>query len=80
MALGAAPATMLGAVTHVPDKLSEYQFAGLLRGSRTELGKCLTPGLESLRVPARAEIVLEGFIYPSDQPPEVPKGCLLIHI
>ncbi|WP_087687367.1 UbiD family decarboxylase [Pandoraea sp. PE-S2R-1] len=75
VALGADPATMLGAVTPVPDTLSEYQFAGLLRGSRTELGKCLTPGLESLRVPARAEIVLEGFIYPSDQPPEVPKGA-----
>ncbi|VVE50223.1 3-octaprenyl-4-hydroxybenzoate carboxy-lyase [Pandoraea pneumonica] len=75
VALGADPATMLGAVTPVPDTLSEYQFAGLLRGSRTELGKCLTPGLESLRVPARAEIVLEGFIYPSDQPPEVPNGA-----
>ncbi len=64
VALGADPATILGAVTPVPDTLSEYQFAGLLRGGKTELAKCLTPGLENLRVPARAEIVLEGFIYP----------------
>jgi 4-hydroxy-3-polyprenylbenzoate decarboxylase len=63
--LGADPATTLGAVTPVPDSLSEYQFAGLLRGSRTELAKCLTPGVE-LQVPARAEIVLEGFIYPQE--------------
>lgn len=75
VALGTDPATMLGAVTPVPDTLSEYQFAGLLRGSRTELSKCVTPGLEELRVPARAEIVLEGFIYPSDQPPAVPNGA-----
>jgi 4-hydroxy-3-polyprenylbenzoate decarboxylase len=64
VALGADPATILGAVTPVPDTLSEYQFAGLLRGGKTELAQCLTPGLEGLRVPARAEIVLEGFIYP----------------
>ena len=64
VALGCDPATMLGAVTPVPDTLSEYQFAGLLRGGKTELAKCLTPGLENLQVPARAEIVLEGFIYP----------------
>ncbi|MEO5765519.1 MAG: UbiD family decarboxylase, partial [Casimicrobiaceae bacterium] len=57
--LGADPATILGAVTPVPDSLSEYQFAGLLRGSRTEIVKCLT---HDLQVPARAEIVLEGFI------------------
>ncbi len=75
VALGADPATMLGAVTPVPDTLSEYQFAGLLRGSRTELAKCVTPALSSLRVPARAEIVLEGFIYPSEQPPAVPVGA-----
>jgi len=61
VALGADPATMLGAVTPVPDSLSEYQFAGLLRGSRTELVKAL--GSE-LRVPASAEIVLEGSIRP----------------
>ncbi|WP_347556244.1 UbiD family decarboxylase [Robbsia sp. KACC 23696] len=69
VALGADPATILGAVTPVPDTLSEYQFAGLLRGARTELARCLTPGLEGLQVPARAEIVLEGFIYPSDTAP-----------
>jgi 4-hydroxy-3-polyprenylbenzoate decarboxylase len=59
VALGADPATMLAAVTPVPDTLSEYQFAGLLRGARTELTKCI--GSE-LRVPASAEIVLEGTI------------------
>ncbi|SDV47760.1 4-hydroxy-3-polyprenylbenzoate decarboxylase [Chitinasiproducens palmae] len=64
VALGADPATMLAAVTPVPDTLSEYQFAGLLRGGRTELSPCLTPGLEHLQVPARAEIILEGFIHP----------------
>jgi 4-hydroxy-3-polyprenylbenzoate decarboxylase len=55
--LGADPATMLAAVTPIPDTLSEYQFAGLLRGARTELVKCLGNNLE---VPATAEIVLEG--------------------
>lgn len=63
VALGADPATILGAVTPVPDSLSEYQFAGLLRGSRTELAKAI--GSE-LRVPASAEIVLEGHIYPDE--------------
>jgi 4-hydroxy-3-polyprenylbenzoate decarboxylase len=66
VALGADPATILGAVTPVPDTLSEYQFAGLLRGSRTELAKAI--GSE-LRVPARAEIVLEGHIYPDSAHP-----------
>ncbi len=61
VALGADPATILGAVTPVPDSLSEYQFAGLLRGSRTELVKALG---SDLRVPAFAEIVLEGHINP----------------
>jgi len=61
VALGADPATILGAVTPVPDSLSEYQFAGLLRGSRTELVKALG---SDLRVPASAEIVLEGHILP----------------
>jgi 4-hydroxy-3-polyprenylbenzoate decarboxylase len=61
VALGADPATMLGAVTPVPDTLSEYQFAGLLRGARTEIVKCLSHGLH---VPASAEIVLEGHIRP----------------
>ncbi|HTD05128.1 4-hydroxy-3-polyprenylbenzoate decarboxylase [Undibacterium sp.] len=66
VALGADPATILGAVTPVPDSLSEYQFAGLLRGSRTELVKAI--GSE-LRVPASAEIVLEGHIYPDEAHP-----------
>jgi 4-hydroxy-3-polyprenylbenzoate decarboxylase len=66
VALGADPATILGAVTPVPDSLSEYQFAGLLRGSRTELVKAM--GSE-LRVPASAEIVLEGHIYPDSTHP-----------
>jgi 4-hydroxy-3-polyprenylbenzoate decarboxylase len=59
VALGADPATMLAAVTPVPDTLGEYQFAGLLRGSRTEVTKCLG---SDLQVPASAEIVLEGTI------------------
>jgi len=70
VALGADPATILAAVTPVPDTLGEYQFAGLLRGSRTELVKCL--GSE-LRVPASAEIVLEGFI-DDDTAEEGPHG------
>jgi 4-hydroxy-3-polyprenylbenzoate decarboxylase len=61
VALGADPATILGAVTPVPDTLSEYQFAGLLRGSRTETVRCI--GVD-LQVPAGAEIVLEGHIHP----------------
>ncbi len=63
VAIGADPATMLGAVTPVPDNLSEYQFAGLLRGSRTEVTPCI--GLD-LQVPASAEIVLEGHILPDE--------------
>ncbi|MGI9024662.1 MAG: UbiD family decarboxylase [Burkholderiaceae bacterium] len=59
VALGADPATMLGAVTPVPDSLSEYQFAGLLRGGPTEVARCTG---SDLQVPARAEIVLEGSI------------------
>ncbi|EDO86264.1 3-octaprenyl-4-hydroxybenzoate carboxy-lyase [Burkholderia pseudomallei 406e] len=74
--LGADPATMLGAVTPVPDSLSEYQFAGLLRGARTELAKCVTPGVDALQVPARAEIVLEGFIHPQQgAPAPAPEGA-----
>lgn len=69
--LGCDPATILGAVTPVPDSLSEYQFAGLLRGSRTELTKCLT---NDLQVPAYAEIVLEGVIYPNERALEGPFG------
>jgi 4-hydroxy-3-polyprenylbenzoate decarboxylase len=61
VALGADPATILGAVTPVPDQLSEYQFAGLLRGGRTEITRCVGSDLD---VPASAEIVLEGSIRP----------------
>ncbi|OLO05985.1 MULTISPECIES: 4-hydroxy-3-polyprenylbenzoate decarboxylase [Salinicola] len=71
VALGADPATILGAVTPVPDTLSEYAFAGLLRGSRTELVKC---GHADLEVPASSEIVLEGYIHPDDMAPEGPYG------
>ncbi|MGY2460980.1 4-hydroxy-3-polyprenylbenzoate decarboxylase [Vreelandella sulfidaeris] len=71
VALGADPATILGAVTPVPDTLSEYAFAGLLRGSRTELVKC---GHADLDVPASSEIILEGFIYPDDMAAEGPFG------
>lgn len=69
--LGCDPATILGAVTPVPDTLSEYAFAGLLRGSKTELVKCIG---SDLQVPAQSEIVLEGFIYPDDMAPEGPYG------
>lgn len=69
--IGCDPATILGAVTPVPDTLSEYQFAGLLRGSRTELVKCLG---SDLQVPARAEIVLEGVIHPGETALEGPYG------
>ncbi len=63
VALGADPATILGAVTPVPDSLSEYQFAGLLRGSRTEVvATSVGEGDLLLQVPASAEIVLEGHI------------------
>ncbi|WOO34417.1 4-hydroxy-3-polyprenylbenzoate decarboxylase [Diaphorobacter limosus] len=61
VAIGADPATILGAVTPVPDSLSEYQFAGLLRGARTEVADALGVPLQ---VPAQAEIVLEGHIHP----------------
>ena len=69
--IGADPATILGAVTPVPDSLSEYQFAGLLRGSKTELVKCLG---SDLQVPASAEIVLEGAIHPDETALEGPFG------
>ena len=67
--VGADPATLLGAVTPVPDSLSEYQFAGLLRGAKTELVGCLS---NSLQVPARSEIVLEGFLRPNEEALEGP--------
>ena len=69
--IGADPATILGAVTPVPDTLSEYQFAGLLRGGKTELVKCLG---NDLQVPASAEIVLEGVIHPGETALEGPYG------
>ncbi|MGL9733374.1 MAG: 4-hydroxy-3-polyprenylbenzoate decarboxylase [Symbiopectobacterium sp.] len=71
VALGADPATILGAVTPVPDTLSEYAFAGLLRGYKTEVVKCLSNDLE---VPASAEIVLEGYIEPGEIAAEGPYG------
>ena len=71
VALGADPATILGAVTPVPDTLSEYAFAGLLRGKRTELVKAIG---SDLQVPARAEIILEGHIYPGEMADEGPYG------
>jgi len=69
--LGCDPATILAAVTPIPDTLSEYAFAGLLRGSKTELVKCIG---NDLQVPASAEIVLEGVIYPDDMADEGPYG------
>ncbi len=69
--IGADPATILGAVTPVPDSLSEYQFAGLLRGAKTELVKCIG---SDLQVPASAEIVLEGVIHPLETALEGPYG------
>ena len=69
VAIGADPATILAAVTPIPDTLSEYQFAGLLRGSRTALVKCLTC---DLNVPANAEIILEGHINPGETALEGP--------
>ncbi len=64
--IGADPATLLAAVIPVPDEISEYQFAGLLRGARTELVNTLSGNLS---VPARAEIVLEGAIHPDESHP-----------
>jgi len=71
VALGADPATLLAAVTPIPDALSEYQFAGLLRGSRTEVAKCLG---SDLQVPASSEIVLEGVIHAGESAVEGPFG------
>ena len=71
VALGADPATILAAVTPVPDTLSEFAFAGLLRGHRTELTQS---ELSDLQFPTSAEVVLEGFIYPDDMAPEGPFG------
>ena len=71
VALGADPATILAAVTPVPDTLSEYAFAGLLRGSRSEVAQCL---LSDLQIPASAEFVLEGHIHPGETALEGPFG------
>ena len=71
VALGADPATILAAVTPVPDTLGEYQFAGLLRGAKTEVVRCVG---NTLQVPASAEIVLEGAIHADDTAPEGPFG------
>ncbi|MES2606479.1 MAG: 4-hydroxy-3-polyprenylbenzoate decarboxylase, partial [Pseudomonadota bacterium] len=71
VALGADPATTLATVTPIPDTLSEYGFAGLLRGSKTEVGSALTCNLQ---VPATAEIILEGVIHPGDLADEGPFG------
>jgi len=71
VALGADPATILAAVTPVPDTLSEYAFAGLLRGSKTDVVKCLS---NDLQVPASAEFVLEGYISPHEMASEGPYG------
>ena len=71
IALGADPATTLATVTPVPDTLSEYAFAGLLRGSKTEVVKSLT---NDLQVPATAEFILEGYLEPNEIAPEGPFG------
>ena len=71
VALGADPATILAAVTPIPDALSEYAFAGLLRGEKTKVASCLS---NDLQVPTSAEFVLEGFIYPDDYAEEGPYG------
>ncbi len=71
VALGADPATILGAVTPVPDTLSEYAFAGLLRGEKTRVVKCLG---SNLQVPASAEFILEGYLYPDEMADEGPFG------
>jgi 4-hydroxy-3-polyprenylbenzoate decarboxylase len=71
VAIGADPATILGTVTPVPDTLSEYGFAGLLRGAKTEVAKSIT---NDLQVPASAEFVLEGHIAPNDMADEGPYG------
>jgi 4-hydroxy-3-polyprenylbenzoate decarboxylase len=71
VALGADPATILAAVTPIPDTLSEYAFAGLLRGSRTEVTSCLG---SDLQIPSSAEIILEGHLHPGETAPEGPFG------
>jgi 4-hydroxy-3-polyprenylbenzoate decarboxylase len=76
VALGADPATTLGAVTPVPDGISEYAFAGLLRGSKTEVADCFTPLCreQELKGPATAEYILEGYLEPGEEADEGPFG------
>ena len=76
VALGADPATTLAAVTPIPDTLSEYAFAGLLRGSKTEVAECFTPLCREhgLQLPASAEFILEGYIAPEEMADEGPFG------
>ena len=76
VALGADPATTLAAVTPIPDTVSEYAFAGLLRGSKTEVAECLTPLCREhgLTVPANAEYILEGYLEPGETAEEGPFG------
>ncbi|RLA45622.1 MAG: 4-hydroxy-3-polyprenylbenzoate decarboxylase [Gammaproteobacteria bacterium] len=76
VALGADPATTLAAVTPIPDAISEYAFAGLLRGSKTELAESFTPLCREhgLLVPARAEFILEGYLEPDELADEGPFG------
>ena len=69
--IGADPATTLAAVTPLPDTISEFQFAGLLRGAKTRIARCLS---HDLVVPATSEIVLEGFIEPDEMLDEGPFG------
>ena len=71
VSIGADPATLLAAVTPIPDSLSEYQFAGLLRGARSEVSNCLS---SSLQVPASSEYVFEGYINPGEEAEEGPFG------
>lgn len=71
VAIGADPATMLAAVAPIPDTLSEYEFAGLLRGARSQVWRSRMTGLDA---PAGAEILLEGFIHPGDMALEGPFG------
>ncbi len=71
VALGADPATILAAVTPIPDALSEYAFAGLLRGEKTRVADCLS---NHLQVPSTAEFILEGYIYPDERADEGPYG------
>lgn len=71
VAIGADPATTLAAVTPIPDSLSEYAFAGLLRGKKTKVCTCIG---NDLQVPENAEIILEGVIYPDEMADEGPYG------